>query len=74
VALIKKKVILTNKENLDSLFKVPWGAAPEREKACLAVWLRVLFKQLFVPKCMSMMFFYFLKLIFNISTSKRSKT
>jgi hypothetical protein len=24
-------VILTNKENLDSLFKVPWGSSRERE-------------------------------------------
>jgi len=31
VALIKKKVILTNKENLDSLFKVPWGSSRERK-------------------------------------------
>jgi hypothetical protein len=31
VALIKKKVILTNKKNLDSLFKVPWGSSRERK-------------------------------------------
>ena len=31
MALIKKKVILTNKENLDSLFKVPWGSSRERK-------------------------------------------
>ena len=43
-------------------------------RACLAVWLWVRFKKLFVPKCMSMMFFHFLKIIFDISTSKRSKT
>ena len=44
-------------------------------RVCLVVWQRLLFKQLFVPKymSMSMIFFYFLKIIFNISTSKRSK-
>jgi len=42
-------------------------------RACLAVWLRLLFKYLFVLKYMPMMFFYFLKIIFDISTSKRSK-
>ena len=43
----------------------------------LAVQLQVLFKQffkqLFMLKCMPMIFFYFLKIIFDISTSKRSK-
>jgi hypothetical protein len=38
------------------------------------VWLRLLFKVLFMPKCIKMMFFHFLKIIFEISVSKRSKT
>ena len=42
-------------------------------RGCLAVWQWLLFKQLFVPKYMPMMFFHFLKIIFYISTSKRSK-
>jgi hypothetical protein len=41
---------------------------------CLGVWLRLFFKVLFMLKCIKMMFFYFLKIIFKISTSKRSKT
>ena len=48
-------------------------ASPVFMNSCLRMWLRVLFKQLFVPKYMSMIFFYFLKIIFDISTSKRSK-
>ena len=43
-------------------------------KACLRVWLRLLFKVLFVLKCIKMIFFYFLKIIFKISASKRFKT
>jgi len=41
-----------------------------RFRGCLRVWLLLLF----VPKYIKMMFFYFLKIIFEISTSKRSKT
>jgi len=40
----------------------------------LGIWLRLLFKVLFVSKCIKIMFFYFLKSIFKISASKRSKT
>jgi hypothetical protein len=41
---------------------------------CLRVWLRLLFKILFMLKCIKMMFFYFLKIIYKIIASKRSKT
>jgi hypothetical protein len=40
-------------------------------RACLGVWL--LFKVFFILKCVKMIFFYFLKTIFKISTSKRFK-
>ena len=43
-------------------------------KVCLEVWLWLLFKIFFVPKYIKMMFFYFFKIIFEISASKRSKT
>jgi len=42
--------------------------------AYLGVWLRLLFKVTFVPKCIKIMFFYFLKIIFKISVLKQSKT
>jgi len=45
-----------------------------RDFTCIGVWLQLLFKVFFVPKCIKMMFFYFLKIIFEISASKRSKT
>jgi len=35
--------------------------------AGLEVWLRLFFKVLFIPKCIKMIFFYFLKIIFEIS-------
>jgi hypothetical protein len=37
---------------------------------CLGVWLWLLFKVLFTQKSMPTIFFYFLKIIFEISTSK----
>ena len=40
-------------------------------RGCLGVWLRLLFKVLFVPIYIKMMFFF--KIIFDISTSKWSK-
>jgi len=39
-------------------------------QACLEVWLWLFFKVFFTQKNMSMIFFYFLKIIFEISTSK----
>jgi len=39
-------------------------------RGCLGVWLWLLFKVLFIQKNMSIIFFYFLKIIFKISTSK----
>jgi hypothetical protein len=36
--------------------------------------LLLFFKVLFIPKCIKMIFFYFLKIMFDISTSKQSKT
>jgi hypothetical protein len=38
------------------------------------VWLLLFFKVLFLPKYIKMMFFYFLKIIFETSASKQSKT
>jgi len=40
----------------------------------LEVRLWLLFKMFFMPKCIKMIFFYFLKIIFEISASKQSKT
>lgn len=40
----------------------------------LGMWLQLLFKVFFVSKCIKMNFFCFLKSIFEISASKRSKT
>jgi hypothetical protein len=37
---------------------------------CLGMWLWFLFKMLFTQKSMPIIFFYFLKIIFEISTSK----
>ena len=48
-------------------------ALPNTLRGCLGVWQWLFFKQLFVPKYMPMIFFYFLKIIFDISISKRSK-
>jgi len=43
--------------------------------ACLGVWLQLVFKVLFVLKYIKIMFFFhFLKIIFEINESKRSKT
>ena len=42
-------------------------------KCLVVVWLRLLFKVLFTWKCIKIMYFYFLKIIFDISTSKWSK-
>ena len=39
-------------------------------RGCLGVWLLLLFKVFFTQKSMSIIFFYFLKIIFKISTSK----
>jgi hypothetical protein len=36
--------------------------------ACLEVWLWLLFKVLFTQKSMPIIFFYFLKIIFDINT------
>jgi len=36
--------------------------------------VRLFFKVLFVPKCIKMIFFHFLKIIFEIRTLKQSKT
>jgi hypothetical protein len=44
------------------------------EAACLGVWLRLLFKVFFMLKSIKMIFFYFLKIIFEINVLKRSKT
>jgi len=41
---------------------------------CLGIWLWLLFKVLFMLKYIKIIFFYFLKIIFEISTSKRFKT
>jgi len=38
--------------------------------SCLEMRLRLFFKVFFVPKCIKMIFFYFLKIIFEISASK----
>jgi hypothetical protein len=43
-------------------------------RACLRVWLQVFFKVFFVLKCIKIMFFYFKKIIFEISALKQSKT
>jgi hypothetical protein len=43
-------------------------------RTCLKVWLRLLFKVFSVSKYIKMMFFYFVKNIFKISTPKQSKT
>jgi hypothetical protein len=40
---------------------------------CLRVWLWLFFKVFFMPKCIKMMFFYFLKIIFEISQLKKFK-
>jgi hypothetical protein len=42
--------------------------------AYLKMQLRLLFKMFFVLKCIKMMFFYFLKIIFETRSSKRSET
>jgi hypothetical protein len=39
-------------------------------RGCLGVWLWLLFKVLFTQKSMPTIFFYFLKIIFEISTSR----
>jgi len=41
---------------------------------CLRVWLWLLFKILFMLKYIKIIFFYFLKIIYKIIASKRSKT
>jgi hypothetical protein len=45
----------------------------EKLKVCSKVWLQLLFKVFFMPKCIKMIFFYFKKIIFKINGSKRSK-
>ena len=37
------------------------------------MWLRLIFKVIFMPKYIKIIFFNFLKIIFKISTSKWSK-
>ena len=44
------------------------------KKLCLEVWLRLLFKVFFRAEIYQNDFFYFLKIIFKINASKRSKT
>jgi hypothetical protein len=39
-------------------------------QGCLGVWLWLFFKVLFTQKSVPIIFFYFLKIIFEISTSK----
>ena len=43
-------------------------------KCLVVVWLRLFFKVIFIWKCIKIIYFYFLKIIFNISASKWSKT
>jgi len=43
------------------------------EMRCLKVWLRLLFKVFFMLKCIKIKFFYFLKIIFEMSILKRFK-
>jgi hypothetical protein len=42
----------------------------ELDRLCLGVWLWFLFKIFFTQKSTSIIFFYFLKIIFEINTSK----
>jgi hypothetical protein len=48
----------------------PQGHIMASTRRCLEVWLWLFFKVLFTQKSVSIIFFYFLKIIFEISTSK----
>ena len=54
-------------------FRICWVMGRSCEhilRACLEVWLWLLFKVFFTQKSMPIIFFYFLKIIFEISTLK----
>jgi hypothetical protein len=45
----------------------------KKHRDYLRVLFQLLFKVFFMPKCIKMIFFYFLKIIFEINTLKRFK-
>ena len=58
----------------DNLMTIKHWSQMDLPKLIINFWLWWFFKVIFILKCIKMMFFYFLKFIFEISTSKRSKT
>jgi hypothetical protein len=55
------------RSRVDLVFHCEWM---EVFLECLGVWLWLLFKILFAQKSVPIIFFYFLKIIFEICTSK----
>jgi hypothetical protein len=58
----------------DNLMTIKHWSQMDLPKLIINFWLWWFFKVIFILKCIKMIFFYFLKFIFEISTSKRSKT
>ena len=54
--------------------KMAFNAKTKIFSVSLGVWFWLLFKVFFMPKCIKIIFFYFLKIIFESSTSKLFKT
>jgi hypothetical protein len=73
VYFIRKNILKNNcYYNIKYYLNFPWNTLKSRN--CLGVWLRLFFKVFFMPKCIKIIFFYLLKIIFEISASKQSKT